>query len=242
MFIGVDGCKAGWFAISLTDGFEWDAEVFPDIASLWSQKAGAELILIDIPIGLRDTDLNERRCDKEARALLGTKRGPSVFPSPCRAAVYAATPEDAKRVNLENTGRSLSHQTLAIIPKIKQTDQFLTSNMGTRLVIREVHPEVCFWALNNEESTIFKKKDKRGITERLEILKSVFPQAEEIFNNVRDKYLRKQVAEDDILDALVAAITAKQLKSGLRTIPGKPEIDEKGLPMEMVYSFPNAAS
>ncbi|MFC1992142.1 DUF429 domain-containing protein [Chloroflexota bacterium] len=236
MFIGVDGCKAGWFAVSLSEGSGWTVEVFPNIAILWSQNTGADLILIDVPIGLRNTDLNERRCDKEARALLATKRKPSVFVSPCRAAVYAATEEDAKQLNMEKTNRSLSQQTLAIIPKIRQVDQLLMSNMDARLVIREVHPEVCFWAFNNGESTIHKKTDKRGIAERKEILNSVYPQAEEIFNSVCGKYLHKHVAEDDIVDAMVAAVTAREQKNGHRTIPEEPEFDEKGLPMGMVYS------
>lgn len=45
------------------------------------------------------------------------------------------------------------------------------------------------------------------------------------------------VAKDDILDALVAALTAKRgYKLGLKAIPEIPEYDSKGLPMRMVYS------
>ncbi|MEW6348758.1 MAG: DUF429 domain-containing protein [Thermodesulfobacteriota bacterium] len=41
---------------------------------------------VDIPIGLRDHG-PERSCDLEARRLLGIRRS-SVFPVPCRSAVY----------------------------------------------------------------------------------------------------------------------------------------------------------
>jgi predicted RNase H-like nuclease len=47
-------------------------------------------------------------------------------------------------------------------------------------------------------------------------------------------YPRKIVAADDILDALVCAITA-QLSSHWKTAPAEPERDSKGLAMEMVY-------
>lgn len=234
MFFGVDGCKAGWFAVGLTKEAKWQAEVFPDISSLWNKIRDARVILIDIPIGLRDTASSERHCDKEARALLAPERKPSIFVSPCRAAVYAATNEQAKRINAQKTGRSLSVQTLAIIPKIRQVDQLLTSNKDARLHIREIHPELCFWALNDRKSTVFPKKDKRGIEERKEILTSVYPQTRQVFDYSLRQYARKDVAEDDILDALVAAVTASWEKRGLLTIPEKPEIDSNGLPMEMV--------
>ena len=43
------------------------------------------------------------------------------------------------------------------------------------------------------------------------------------------------VAKDDILDALVAAVTARCGHDRLQTIPNCPPKDCKGLPMEMVY-------
>ena len=52
-------------------------------------------------------------------------------------------------------------------------------------------------------------------------------------------YPRKIVARDDILDALVAAVTGM---NELRTVPGNPEVDSCGLPMEMVYSLVEAAT
>ena len=234
IYVGVDGCRQGWFTVILEDKNHWQVEVFPHISDLWKQFKGAQLILIDIPIGLRDNNFNERHCDKEARALLIPKRKPSVFISPCRAAVYATDYIEAKRINKEKTGRSLSVQTLAIIPKIKQVDQFLTSNSDTRSIIRETHPELCFLVLNNRKSTFFSKKDKKGIHERKRILTSVYPQASEIIDYSLRKFTRKSVAEDDILDALVAAVTASRKESGLQTIPENAEIDSNALPMEIL--------
>ena len=43
------------------------------------------------------------------------------------------------------------------------------------------------------------------------------------------------MADNDILDALVAAVTALLGKQSLLTMPGKPEVDLRGLPMEMAY-------
>ncbi len=44
------------------------------------------------------------------------------------------------------------------------------------------------------------------------------------------------VARDDVVDALVLAVTAAQPKERLSTIPDQPEWDTKDLPMEMVFA------
>jgi len=33
MFAGVDSCKAGWFAIQLSENNGWKVDVFPDVSS-----------------------------------------------------------------------------------------------------------------------------------------------------------------------------------------------------------------
>jgi len=233
VYVGVDSCKAGWFTVRLIEQSNWEINVFRDIHSLWNSCKDASLILIDIPIGLVKKDSNERACDKEARKWLGPKRGSSVFPAPCRDAIYADIAE-ASNINNELTDRKLSKQVLGIIPKIKQVDQLLTSNNVAKLRIREVHPELCFWALNYRNPMIFNKKDRQGIQERKEVLFN-YPHCEPIFKYAERTYHRKDVAKDDILDAMVAAVTASKGKQVLMTVPANPEIDSKGLPMEMVY-------
>ena len=89
VYVGVDACKAGWFAVVLQEENKWEFGVFPDISVLWNQYRQARLILIDIPIGLVDSGIHERICDKEARTLLGPPRSSSVFPVPSRPAVYS---------------------------------------------------------------------------------------------------------------------------------------------------------
>lgn len=55
--------------------------------------------------------------------------------------------------------------------------------------------------------------------------------------NALSKYRRKDVARDDILDALVASVIAKlSFQKGLRSIPEIPEKDSQGFPMQVVYA------
>jgi predicted RNase H-like nuclease len=75
---------------------------------------------------------------------------------------------------------------------------------------------------------------QQGIEERIAILSSHYKRAEKCFCMARDQYLVKEVASDDILDAMVGAVTAMQYPR-LSTLPEKPVKDEEGIPMEMVY-------
>ena len=233
MFVGADGCKVGWFAVGLTEEANWKVQVFPDISSLWNQCRDARLILIDVPIGLRNSDSSERYCDKAARKLLGRPRRSSVFPVPCRDAVYADATK-ASDINERLTGRKLSRQTLGIIRKIREVDQLLTVNKNARSLIKEIHPELCFWALNGGRPMKYHKKDERGLLERRQILRGVCSFADDLVDHALEKN-RGKATEDDILDALVAAVTASKSIYGLSFVPTPPEIDSMGLPMQMAY-------
>jgi predicted RNase H-like nuclease len=51
---GVDGCPKGWIAIVLDDGRFARAEFAATFADLLPNLADAEVIAVDIPIGLPD--------------------------------------------------------------------------------------------------------------------------------------------------------------------------------------------
>lgn len=72
--------------------------------------------------------------------------------------------------------------------------------------------------------------------DRLAVLKKVFPEAESVVEAAAGKYERKEVAWDDIIDALVTAVSAKFEYGRLRTLPAEPERDSFGLPMEIVFA------
>ena len=99
--------------------------------------------------------------------------------------------------------------------------------------IREMHPEICFWSLNHRSPLDYPKKSREGFDERVKLLSKHLDGAQEIVELAMQEFLRKEVARDDILDALVGAVTAMR---PLKTIPGTPEIDDKGLRMEMVFA------
>ena len=233
MFVGVDGCRAGWLAIALETEGGWHVNTFPDVSSLWEHHRQASLILIDIPIGLKTGGKAERRCDPVVRKLLGPRRS-SVFPAPCREAIYAGSYQEACDINQRLTGKRLSVENWNIIPKIREMDCLLSEDTSARGCIREIHPELCFRGLAGRPMQHAKKRNE-GLAERTQLLQSIYPQTTEIINHTLSTYRRKDVARDDILDALSAAVTGLVGGDNLVSIPQEPEFDERGLRMEMVY-------
>ena len=193
--IGVDGCKAGWFAVTVTDDGEWSHALYETAEAVLDRHGDAERILIDIPIGLVEGRAEERKCDLEARRLLEKPRSASVFPVPSRAALSAPTYEDAVRLNREETGRGLSRQARGILPKIREVDQLMQQSQLARDTFVEVHPELLFWALNGRQPMEHHKGRGKGRSERLGVLRRWFPAAYEVHVNAANLYLRKHVAD-----------------------------------------------
>ena len=81
------------------------------------------LILIDIPIGLKTGGSGERLSDLGARSILKARKS-SIFPVPCREAIYAKTYKEACEVNERLTGKRISKQAWNIVPKIRDVDGF----------------------------------------------------------------------------------------------------------------------
>ena len=241
-FVGVDGCPYGWFSVGLDNCEGYEVQVFKTLGELLDHYGDARLVLVDIPIGLPQGG-EGRDCDREARKLLGRPRGSSVFPTPTRptAEQAAESPRDYRSAaETEHcfAGKGISKQAFAIAPKIAEVDKVLLDRDASAPPVREVHPEICFWALNNRQPMRSRKKVREGERERerLHVLQEIAPRTQAIFDSALKTYRRKQVARDDILDALAAAVTAKLgWPNDLRTLPECPQTDSRGLPMEMVY-------
>ncbi|MDM7918298.1 MAG: DUF429 domain-containing protein [Methanosarcina sp.] len=244
VFVGVDGCRAGWFAVFLEEENDnvcrWEVAIFSEfsflIDFLENNYSHAEpLILIDIPIGLKDGGTGERFSDKGAREILKARKS-SIFPVPCLEAVYAETYEKACEINKRLTGKSISKQAWNIVPKIRDVDRFLVKNKRYREKVREAGPEICFQAFTGF-SMKYSKKKVEGFLERKEALKNAACKfVDEIIEYSLSKYRRKDLAKDDILDALAAALTAEQgSKQGFVYVPDEPEIDSRGLKIQMIY-------
>lgn len=224
-YFGVDGCPGGWVAIDAAAPGE--PRVFPTIHDLWRSCSRAARILIDVPIGLSDA---ARACDLAAKAVLG-RWNSRVFLTPPRPVLYAEEYRRANQLCRRLRGAGLSKQTWFITPKIREVDEFLRATPAARGILRECHPEVCFWGFAGR-ALAENKLTEEGLAARAELLATVFPE-------IRVRPVRaggREVAgADDVLDALIAAWCASGPEEELQTLPERPPVDAEGLRIEMVY-------
>ena len=238
-FVGVDGCPSGSFSVGFDSLGGYELKVFPAFSEVLDYYSNAKLVLVDIPIGLPEGP-GGRECDDEARDKLGSPRRSSVFTAPTRQTVEQAAKAmrdhaAANKIERRLAGKGMSIQAFSIAPKIHEVDRAIQDRETNTPSVREVHPEICFWALNDRQPMEYSKKKREGEAERLQVLQRREPRAQKILDDACCTFLRSQVARDDILDALATAVTARLGHDRLRTIPECPPTDCKGLPMEMVY-------
>lgn len=225
---GIDGCKVGWLFISFDEGNErW--EVLETKEQLEEILLETDRTFIDMPIGLEDEEYT-RECDALMRKEVGGNYSSSIFSPPIRPALAAPSYVEANMISYEFTEKKLSLQSWNITPKIQIIDDLLTDHSSLSEKVLESHPEHLFMKLNDGE--IFQKKNlKKGIKHRLGLIEEEEPIVDDFFRDIKEEYRRSEVAEDDIVDAMVLALYAKWSKERpLKTIPSEVEKDSKGFP------------
>lgn len=231
--VGVDGCPGGWLAVALDEHEGGEALVFGSLEELWRRHRGATALLIDIPLGLH-SGASPRDCDVLARQYLGAGRASSIFPPPCRPALAARSYDEASAVNARVTGKKLSKQSWNIMKKIREADELMARHPAARDRLHEAHPELCFLALGGR-GALPSKKSQEGILARLAIIQRVQPAAYALAVRAMDTLPRAQAGRDDIVDALVLAVTARLGRGVYRTLPANPPRDERGIVMAIHY-------
>jgi predicted RNase H-like nuclease len=227
---GVDGCRAGWIVAVTSVITEskrtnqphtFELKTFfvaRDFKEVLSKSNDCELVCIDIPIGLSDGE-EPRACDVAARETLGGKRASSVFPAPIRPCLSVKDYKTASDISFEHSGKKLTRQSFALLAKIRQVDDLMTPALQHR--VREIHPEISFWALNNQEAIQQNKKTVPGRAQRHRLLYQIFANMDNILSGAP----AVGFAMDDAFDALVAAWTAGQTVLGKdRQLPENPGI------------------
>jgi predicted RNase H-like nuclease len=235
--LGVDGCRAGWVAARLSpDRAEYSLHVYRSFAGLLAAHADAACIAVDIPIGLSEC-FAQRRCDRQARALLGPRRS-SVFPAPDRRLLGFDEYQAANRFSRAQCGKGISQQCFHIFRKIAEVDAIMSPALQERIF--EVHPEIAFQAASGRSHLEYPKRRVEGFEERRSILHRIFPEASIPPRSLIVKSVAGartgDVQPDDILDALIAAWTAlRHSRNEHEQVPDECEYDPRGLRMEIIF-------
>jgi predicted RNase H-like nuclease len=235
LVLGVDGCPGGWCCVPIRLTAS-DLEVLPSVVlGCFGEVLGfpAEVICVDIPIGLLCGG-QRRECDAEARSRLGAKSS-SVFDPPCRHSLHCYDHPSATIANDTCTGRGLSIMSFGFMPKVREVDAVMHPHLQDS--VKEIHPELCFSALNGGVPIAAKKSRVVGRIRRWETL---HPHLQRLpLEPPKPSDLTDRCKPDDYIDALVAAWTAVCILRGTATcIPSDPPFDPRGLRMEMWYPAP----
>jgi predicted RNase H-like nuclease len=224
--IGIDGAPGGWLAVIW--GKTITHRLFTNLQDVL--QLGAEIIAIDMPIGI--PEFSGRAAESVARLMLKGKAS-SIFSVPVRAAIEneTASYNEACLINMQNSlpPKKFSKQSFGIFPKMRELDHIITPALQAR--IHEVHPELSFAEMNNGQAVLSKKSKAEGRNERIQLLnKSDFPWAQ-VPNST---YLKKDVADNDIVDACACAWSARRILEGRAvSIPDQIEKDARGLVMSI---------
>lgn len=73
-------------------------------------------------------------------------RASSVFPAPIRPVLGAGSWEVACSMREASEGKRMAKQAWAIVPKILEIDRLQQAGAASAIIVRKVHPEICFWA------------------------------------------------------------------------------------------------
>lgn len=230
--VGVDGCKGKWLAVAQDKSGNVSASLHASPENLLESFPNAEVIAVDVPIGLTET--GRRKCDEEARDLLGSPRRNSVFPAPIRPMLYFETREEASEAGKRIDGRGVGCQAWGIFPYVKSWDDALRNDGEARGRVYEVHPEVCFYGMNNNGPMQFSKKKKPGCEERRKLLDQEF--GEPVIMKALGGLRGKGFALDDLYDAFAALWSARRIANRTaKCLPAVPPRDEQGLLMAIYY-------
>jgi predicted RNase H-like nuclease len=221
---GVIPCRGGWLVASAKlQGVTIAAEeprILDGFTAVLDEKPAFTVIALHAPIGYLDkAEPGGRTCDREARALLGPRRGAAVRSAPSWAAFEAQAGGP--------TG-GLDAVTAALLPRYRE----VASEMAgyRQRTVFEAHPELSFYQLNGDQPLRYSKRFAAGRHERRELLVTRISGVERILEaKVRG------ATPAHLLDAAACLWTARRTiaRAGAR-LPADPEWDNQGLRMEFV--------
>jgi predicted RNase H-like nuclease len=229
MVAGVVPCPGGWLVLpAKLQGVTILPEepfVLEKLADVLDYRPSFTVMTLDAPVGLRDEPGDRfRQCDLDAREILGWPRRVQVPPAPSRAALYAKSFDEAKKLDPWLTELYYRH-----FRHYREVDEEMQP--FRQRSVYSANPELCFYLLNLDQPMKYSRHWDVGFQEREELLKLKFPGI--------DAYFKKDPPEGasrrHIVDAGAILWTARRISGRVvQRLPQDPEWDEKSLRMEIV--------
>ncbi|MGP3939909.1 DUF429 domain-containing protein [Streptomyces sp. 6N106] len=223
--VGVDACRTGWVAVTLCEEGQFaGADTAGGLSELLGRLPDAAVVAVDMPLGLLTAGWRE--AEALAVAMVAPHRS-RVFPVPPRGVWEADDFDEANRRCRSLTGQGLSRQTWGLAAKLREAN---ACRDGGDHRLYEVHPEVSFAAIDEGRPVAWSKKGWNGQAVRRRLLEDqgiVLPD---------DLGPAGRVPSDDVLDAAVAAWSARRIAlRTARSLPDPPQEADTGLSAAIWY-------
>jgi predicted RNase H-like nuclease len=198
--------------------FPTEPEVFSSLVEVLDYKPALQVIALAAPIGLLEKPrTGGRSCEQEARRLLGRPRCSAISSAPSRLALTGT-----------EGGERLSAVTARLLPRIAEADRELAPYW--QRTVFEIHPELSFFQLNDDQPLRWSKHTAAGRDERRQLLVARIEGIQRIIEADR-----AGVKAPHLLDAAASLWTARRIMArAVARLPLDPEWDTEGLRMELV--------
>jgi predicted RNase H-like nuclease len=220
---GVTPCGPSWLVapakLQGTIFAPEEPQLIAPFSEVLDQRPTFSVIALNAPVGYLDHGAaGGRTCDREARALLGAKRGSSIQSAPVRSPAN----------ELEFLPDHLDAISMTLLPRYRE----VAADMAPfrQRTVYEVHSDVCFYELNDSQPLQWSKQSEKGVEERRALLETKFPSVNRILSA---EVPGASMAH--LIDVAAFVWTARRIfaRAAIR-IPQDPEWDEQGLRMEIV--------
>ncbi len=229
MLGGVVPCPGGWLIVparlaGVTVVAE-DAWVVPTLLDVLEFKPKFEAAAIWAPIGFYDEPQGPYRpCDAEAREYVGWPRRIAIRPVPSRAALHAATREEALEIE-----PWLTRDDFRRFKWLREAErEFQPFHQRSYFA---AHPDLTFSQLNNDIPLTTSPYHEDGVLERMALIRDKMPGVEEIVTRTPPP----GAAMVHMVEATGLLWTARRAAGrAMQRLPLDPNWDSTGMRMELV--------
>lgn len=229
MLAGVVPCPGGWLVVPArlagVTVITEDPVVVSVLLDVIEFKPEFDACAIAVPIGFSDEPAGPYRpCDVEARNLIGWPRRSAVRHTPSRAALRAATRDDA--LALEPW---LTRDDFRRFRWIREAEQeFQPYHQRTFFA---AHPDLAYTQLNEDLPLTTSPFHEDGIRERMRLVRAKMPGVEETMTSIPPP----GAALVHLVQAVGLLWTARRAAGrAMQRLPLDPEWDSSGLRIELV--------
>jgi predicted RNase H-like nuclease len=229
MLGGVVPCPGGWLIVpARLAGVTIVAEepmVVPTLIDVLEYKPKFEAAAIWVPVGFSDDPEGPYRpCDEEARSFVGWPRRIAVRPTPSRAALNAASRDEALKLE-----PWLTRDDFRRFKWIREAErEFQPFHQRSYFA---AHPDLTFAQLNNDQPLLTSPFHEDGVIERMALIRDKMPGVEEIITRTPPP----GAAMVHMVNATGLLWTARRAAGrAMQRLPMDPTWDSAGMRMELV--------